>query len=396
MAHIKGIDRNQNFLLPPSLDEWIPKNHPARIIDMFVESVDLNALGIKEYNEFTGRPSFPKEAMTKLILYGYSRGERSSRVLERRTYEDLSYIWLTGNLHPDYRTIARFRQKNIKALKNLLAETLKLYDKVGIEFDGIIFSDGTKIRVNASDSKIATEERVKRLEKIAEEILKEAEREDKEEDKEMGEDNKHFFKAEKLEEIREEIKRCKEALSKGEEKVSLTDRDAKFMKHSNGGGFHLSYNAQLSVDRNGMILEADVVNKVSNDGELLKERVNGAEENLKKGVEKVVSDSGFYETKAIKELMGEGKEVIVKKPFDVRRERGKKKYYDIKDFKYDEGRDEYICPFGKVLRNSGVRNLRGKEYIVYKARFRDCKGCELREKCFKGKRGRNLWVLNDR
>ena len=387
MAHIEGTPRNQYLLLPPLVEDWIPENHPSRIIDMFVESIDTESIEITENNEFTGRPSYDPKVMLKIMLYGYSRGERSSRILERRTYEDLAYIWLTGNLHPDYRTIARFRQNNIKTLKSLLKETLRLYKDIGIGFDGTIFSDGSKIYANASDKNVVTPERV---EKIAEAILKGAERVDCEEDQRMGDENKNFFNKEKLEEIKENMKKCQEALEGSKAKVSLTDKDAKFMPHSGGHGKHLSYNAQLSVDQYGIIMEVDVVDKPSDDGELLRERVEGVEENVREEVKKVVADSAFFETNAVKELMEEGREVVVPSPVEVKRERGKRKYFGIKDFRYDNEKDEYICPFDKRLKFRKEGKNRGKEYLVYEAKKEDCEGCPLRASCCRsGERSNN-------
>jgi len=398
MPHIESTPRNQYLLFPPIIEDWIPQTHPARIIDLFVENLATKTLGIKENNDLTGRPNYEPKLLLKLIIYGYSNGERSSRALERKTYEDIAYIWLTGNLHPDYRTIARFRQNNILALKALLKETLRLYETVGIEFNGIIFSDGSKVYANANDKNIATLERIEKLEKLAESILNEAGDLDDKEDRVMGDDNRKFFKTEKLEEIKEKIARCKEALETGGDKVSLTDKDARFMKHI-GHGKHLSYNGQFSVEKNGIIVDADVVTKPSDDGTLLKERVKSAEVNLGKEVTKAVADSCFFETVAIKEMMDEGKSCVVPKQTDVKRSRGKNKVFDIKDFKYERASDEYICPAGRRLRLWHKKKNRGKEYLVYAAKRQDCLSCFLREKCYKGKGtgyGRSLMVFNDR
>jgi transposase len=144
MNHIDSNSRKQAMLFPPILDEWLPNNHPARIIDLFVESIDTKILGVVENNETTGRPSYDPKVILKLLLYGYSEGSRSSRKIERLTYENVAFMWLTEGLHPDYRTIARFRQKNISVMKGLLRKTIEFYQNVGVEFDGIAFADGTK------------------------------------------------------------------------------------------------------------------------------------------------------------------------------------------------------------------------------------------------------------
>lgn len=391
MAHIQGLSKDQYMLLPPSIEEWLPKDHPARVIELFVKRLDINDLGFIEENETTGRPSYEPETMIKIILYGYTTGERSSRKLEKRTYEDLAYIWLTGNLHPDYRTIARFRQNNSEGIKALLRETLKLYCSIGYKFDGIIFSDGSKIYANASDNNTLTSEKIKRLEEIAEKMLKEAEKADKEEDKRDGDSNGNFIDQNKLHKLEEEIKRSKEILKEsGQKTVSLTDRDAKFMKHSMGYGKHLSYNGQLSVDKNGIILESDVETIGAESGEMLKKRILSAEKNTGKKVKKVVADTGYYETNAVKELMESGKSCIVPK----RQEKNEE------IFIYNKKKDAYKCVKKKELNYIRERSDKGKKYLVYAAKKENCLSCGLNGKCYKGKTdskyGRQIMIYEDR
>lgn len=393
MAHIQGLSKDQYMLLPPSVEEWLPKDHPARIIELFVSRLDINELGFIEENEISGRPSYEPETMIKIILYGYTTGERSSRKLERRTYEDLAYLWLTGNLHPDYRTIARFRQNNTEGIKALLRETLKLYCSIGYEFDGIIFSDDSKIYANASDSNTVTAEKIKRLEEIAEKMLKEAEKVDKEEDRRDGNNNGNFINQDKLKELEEEIKKSKKILKEsGQKAVSLTDRDAKFMKHSMGHGKHLSYNGQISVDKNGIILEADVETKGFESGEMLKERIIGAENNTGKKVKKIVADGGYFETKAVKEITESGKSCIVPKQ--------PKQEKDKENFKYNKKKDIYKCIKKKELKYIQEREARGKKYLVYATKKENCLSCELNGKCYKGKAsgkyGRRIIIYEDK
>lgn len=396
MNHIDAKSRKQSMLFPPILDEWLPKNHPARMIDFFVESFDTNTLGIVENNEVTGRPSYNPKAVLKLLLYGYSYGERSSRKLERLSYENVAFMWLTEGLHPDYRTIARFRQKNISAMKELLRKTIELYQNVGVEFSGIAFADGTKIFANASDSATVTEEKIAKLEQLAEKILAEAEAIDNGEDKKQGSDNKNFLDVEKLATLEEQIKKYKEQMKGKGGRVNTTDSDARFMRHP-GHGKHTSYNAQMSVSEAGIILEAGVTNAVS-DNHLLKERVSGIEENIGVKVETIVADSGFFETNEVRELMNEGREIVVPKGSDVQRDRGKKTKHSIRDFQYDAVRDVYICPAGKELGFRVTRMSHGKEYRIYEANGFDCQGCVNKQSCYRGtkKRGRQIYVLSDR
>lgn len=393
MAHITGTSKGQYLMFPPLIEEWLPKDHPARVIEIYVSTLEIKKLGFRIENDLTGRPSYDPLDILRILLYGYTNGERSSRKLERKTYEDIGYIWLTGNLHPDYRTIARFRQMNTAALKCLLKETLKLYASVGYKFDGTIFSDGTKIYANASDNNIATEKRIENMESVVNKMLKEAEEADKNEDNRDGNSNGSFIDREKLQNLQERLRRSKSALEEVEQKaVSLTDKESRFMRHSNGHGKHLSYNGQLSVDKNGVILEVEVETKVSEDGELLKARIKGAEENTGKEVKTVAADTGYYETSSVKELMESGKKCIVPKQPSQEK--------DKKNFSYNKKKDLYRCAEGKELHLIGKKKGRKNIYLRYAAKKTVCMNCKQTGKCYKGninsKYGRMLMIHEDR
>lgn len=398
MSHIEGKPRNQYTMLPPVMDEWIPRGHKVRVIDYFIERINVKELGIKEENEETGRPSYRPEVMLKLLLYGYSEGVRSSRKLELMTYENIACRWLVEDLHPDYRTIARFREKNIGIMNELLKETIKLFKVGGIEFKGVIYVDGSKIKANADDRNTVDEVRIKELEEVARKILKEAEEEDKEEEKEQGGENKYLIKEEVIEGLRDEIERLREGLKERGKKYNKTDPDARFMKHYKGG-IRTSYNGQISVSEEGIILEGDAVNE-ERDNKQLKERIKGVEENTGERVKEVVGDSGYHEMNQLKGLIEEGYEVIVPNPRDISRGRGRREKYDIEDFEYKREEDLYICPGGKEVRYKKEREDKGKRYKVYVGTWRYCKGCKLREKCIRGKEGgvgrKEIWVLKDR
>lgn len=393
MSHITGTSKGQYLMFPPLIEEWLPKDHPARVIEIYVNILEIRKLGFKIENDLTGRPSYDPRDILKILLYGYTNGERSSRKLERKTYEDIGYIWLTGNLHPDYRTIARFRQMNTSALKCLLKETLKLYMSVGYKFDGIIFSDGTKLYANANDNNVATEERIRRLELAVDKILKEAEEVDKNEDKCDGNSNSNFIDKDRLQNLQERLRRNKSALEEIQQKaVSLTDKESRFMRHSRGHGKHLSYNGQLSVDKNGVILEAEVETKISDDGELLKDRIKGVEENTGKGVKIVAADTGYYETSVVKELMGSGIKCIVPKQPSQEK--------DKENFIYNKKKDLYRCSEGEELRLIGKKKGRENIYLRYAAKKVSCLNCKQTGKCYKGsingKHGRTLMIYEDR
>jgi transposase len=161
MAYRYG-DRRQKTLFPESIDEYIPQEAPVRAYDAIIESIDLAELGIVLYPHKVGCPQYDPKVMLKLLVYGYSYGVRSSRKLERETHYNLSFIWLTGGLKPDHKTIAEFRRKNKDALKKVLKQCARLCIELGLIEGNTLFVDGTKFRANASISNSWDEQRCKK------------------------------------------------------------------------------------------------------------------------------------------------------------------------------------------------------------------------------------------
>ena len=174
LEFIQGENRNQINLLPSSIDEYIDEDNPTRVIDAYVESLDLQALGFEKAapNE-TGRPMYSPKDMLKLYVYGYMNRVRSSRRLEAETKRNLEVIWLMNNLIPDHKTIARFRQNNPKALKNVFRDFVALCNKLDLFGKELIAIDGSKFKAwNTKDrnfTKDKLQDRLKRIDdKIAE------------------------------------------------------------------------------------------------------------------------------------------------------------------------------------------------------------------------------------
>ncbi|GAG51559.1 unnamed protein product, partial [marine sediment metagenome] len=174
MAYRYG-DRQQKTLFPQSIDEYIPQVAPVRAYDVFVDSLDFNKLGINIEPHKVGCPQYAPKIMLKLLLYGYSYGVRSSRKLEREAHYNLSFIWLTGGLKPDHKTIAEFRKNNKDSLRKVLKQCARLCVKLDLIEGNTLFVDGTKIRANASIKNSWTKERcsrhLKKIDKRIKEIL---------------------------------------------------------------------------------------------------------------------------------------------------------------------------------------------------------------------------------
>ena len=138
----RSYDTSQMFLLPPSLDEWLPEDHSARFISEVVEELlDLDGI-YASYVEASGAPPYDPKMMLKLVLYGYSIGVTSSREMERRCHVDVAFRWLSANVAPDHRSISRFRRRHLDTLGDLFLQVLRLCGQAGLIKLGRIALDG--------------------------------------------------------------------------------------------------------------------------------------------------------------------------------------------------------------------------------------------------------------
>jgi len=190
----RHYDQHQSFLLPSSLDDWLPTEHTARFISEAVdEMLDLSSV-YASYERFDGAPPYDPKMMLKLLLYAYSTGVTSSREMERRCQIDVAFRWLSANTAPDYRSISRFRRRHFAALDNLFIQVLTLCAEAGLVSLGRVALDGTKLRASASRHKATSHDRMgPKIEELAAQVaamLAEAEATDLAEDEEFGEDKR--------------------------------------------------------------------------------------------------------------------------------------------------------------------------------------------------------------
>jgi uncharacterized protein YabE (DUF348 family)/transposase len=188
------FDPDQGLLLPPSLDDWLPAEHLARLIAELVdEHVDLVRIRAA-YTEGRGAPPDDPRLMVRILLYGYTTGVRSSRLIERKFVDDVAFRWLADGSAPDYRAIARFRKRHLSALGHLFVQALALCQTVGMVRLGRVALDGTRVRDNAAKGKAMSGARMSETEKVlAEEVsalLADAERIDKAEDATLGKNSR--------------------------------------------------------------------------------------------------------------------------------------------------------------------------------------------------------------
>jgi transposase len=391
MAYRYG-DRKQKTLFPQSIDEYIPEDAPVRAYDAFVEALQFEQLGIEIEPTKVGCPQYDPKAMLKLLVYGYSYGIRSSRKLERETHYNLSFIWLCGGLKPDHKTIAEFRRKNKKALREVLKQCARLCLELGLIEGNTLFLDGTKIKGNASRDNTWTKERcerhIKNIDKRIKQILSECEAVDKKEKDdgslvELGEQLKDQA------ELKAKIKSVLKSIEQ-ENKSSINTTDPDCFKVFTRQGYHAGYNAQTVVDeKHGLIVSSDVADE-NTDVHQFANQVEQAADALQKKPEAACADSGFACTDELDKIDKQGIKVIVpskKQAAKVKKEGP----FDKSNFQYDRENDCYICPAGQKLTYRRTEPERRRR--VYRVKRSVCQECRYFGLCTEGRIGRKLTRL---
>jgi len=390
MAYRYG-DRSQKTLFPQSIDEYIPNDAPVRAYDVIIGSLDFDGLGIEVDPHKVGCPEYDPKVMLKLLVYGYSYGVRSSRKLEREANYNLSFIWLSGGLKPDHKTIAEFRRKNKTALQKVLKQCARLCIRLGLIEGNTLFVDGSKIRANASMSNNWTEQRcqksLKNIDRRIKDILLECEAADEQEKQQQSlikmrqELEDHEALKSKVENILNELKAEKK------QSINTTDPDSKSMRTRQGPG--AGYNAQLAVDeKHGLIVNSDVVSD-NHDYHQFSKQVNQANEVLAKPCETACADAGYADTNSLANADEQGIKVIV--PSQRQAAKNGNSKFDKSQFKYDSRNDVYICPERRVLKYCGKNEKRKMRYYAAGA---ICQSCRHFGRCTTNKRdGRKILRL---
>ena len=253
---VAGLDRGQSTLLPECLDEWIDESNPVRVIDAFVESLDLRKMGFEGLDPTgIGRPAYHPKIHLKLYIYGYLNRIQSSRRLEREAGRNLEVMWLLGRLAPDFKTIADFRKDNGPAIKKACAQFIEICRKLGLLAKASVAIDGSKFKaVNNRDKNYTTgkiERRRKQLEESVARYLAQLETADRHDPSEAIALKKTRIK-EKLEKLKSETEKLaaieRQVLASPDGQISLTDPDSRSMATSGRGSGVVGYNVQTAVD----------------------------------------------------------------------------------------------------------------------------------------------------
>ena len=268
---VEGVDRGQTTLFPECLEDWIGEDNPVRVVDVFVEELDLAELGFGGVDpEATGRPSYHPSILLKLYIYGYLNRVQSSRRLEYEAGRNVEVMWLLGRLVPDHKTIADFRKDNGAAIRKVCAHFIALCRAMGLLTQASVAIDGSKFKaVNNRDknfTRAKMERRVAQIEESVARYLEQLDTADRQEPSEAFTTKTNRLK-EKIETLKQQMRRLErlkvEMLATPDQQISLTDPDARSMATSGRGSGIVGYNVQIAVEANHHLI---LMHEVTNDG----------------------------------------------------------------------------------------------------------------------------------
>ena len=347
---------DQPYLMPPSLQDWLPAGHLARFIGQVVEELDLSALYAKyQRRDGRGKAAYHPVLLLRLLFYGYATGKRSSRQLERATYEDVPLRYLAADQHPDHDTIASFRKENLDLIADLFVQVLKLCKKAGLIQLGHVAIDGTKVHANASrgqnQSYRSLSENEQRLGELVRKLLQEAAELDAAEDDKYGpgvrgdELPDHLNTAEKQ---LAAIRAAKEALEQEQRQradaaqaeraaaggkprnetekkrwqrakkfdpdkrvANVVDPDSRLVKHPQTQGMMQGYNAQAAVDQHAQVIVAALVSQNPDDKRLLAPMTKLIRGNMGRKPKLITADAGYWSSEAVSGVAAQNIRVLV-------------------------------------------------------------------------------------
>ncbi len=388
---IEDEDRKQVTLLPECLDDFITEDNPVRIIEAFVEELDLASLGFEgAIPSATGHPSYHPAVLLKIYIYGYLNRVQSSRRLERECQCNVELMWLTGRLAPDFKTIADFRRDSGTGIRNACRRFVTLCRELKLFSQALVAIDGSKFKaVNTRDRNFTEGKVDKRQNQIEESIqryLSALETADRTQPAEL--EAKTTRLRDKIVRLREQMRsldQIKEQLkTQPDGQLSMTDRDARSMATSGRGSGMVGYNVQVAVDAKHHLIVAHEVTNSGSDRAQLGPIAKAARHAMGKTRLRAVADRGYYSGPQIKECADAGIAVMLPKPTTS----GAKHHgrFDKADFTYIAQDDEYQCPAGE----RAIYRYTSEEHGLQLHRYWSsaCSQCAIKSQCTPGEQRR--------
>src|SRR5499427_6828791 len=382
---VEGQDRSQLILLPDCLDDYVGEDNPVRIVDAFIDELDLAALGFDGVMpEVTGRPAYHPSTLLKIYLYGYLNRVQSSRRLEREAQRNTELMWLTGRLAPDFKTIADFRKDNGAAIQAVCGQFVELCRRLKLFTHAVVAIDGSKFKaVNNRDKNYTVAKVTGRMEQVNASIaryLKALDRADREES-DVAEAKSIRLK-EKIAGLRQQMQALKvmeqTVQDAPDQQVSLTDPDARSMATSGKGTATVGYNVQIAVDAEHHLIVAHEVINQGYDRHQLAPMGLKAQQAMGREQITALADRGYFNGDQVLSCEGTGVAPVV--PKTLTSGNAKRGLFTGQDFIYDAEKDHYTCPAGEHLTRGLVRSDRRGDVDQYR-HLTACFTCPLKSKC---------------
>ncbi len=394
MKYITGHNRHQLVLFPTSLDDAVEQDNEVRLIDLFAESLDVEAMGFKVNHIENGRPAYHPKDLLKLYLYGYLNSIRSSRKLEKSCKTNIEVIWLLKGLSPDHNTISNFRRDNPKAIKKVFRASVQIAKNFELIGGKLIAGDSTKLRAQNSKKNNFNQKKIERHLAYIDNKLQEYNSQLSENDGDRSLDNKQ--KQENEQKIKAEIEKQnnrkkvyknleKQLEETGEKQISTSDPESRHMITRNNIT-EVAYNIQSTVDKKNKI-PIDYKVTDTNDGKAMGNMLRRAKSILGTNKFTALYDKGYHTGTEFEIADKLGINVLVAVPKvatnapDIA--------YNVENFTYDKENDLYICPQGNKLRSTGKLH-KGATYNFKRYTTKACKTCPVKEQCSKAKYGKAI------
>ncbi|SDZ35075.1 Transposase [Pseudomonas sp. PDC86] len=386
---IQGEHRGQSTLLPESLDDYVSNTNPVRVVDVFVDELDLVNLSFEGVIPAdTGRPTYHPAILLKIYIYGYLNRIQSSRRLEREAQRNVELMWLTGRLMPDFKTIANFRKDNSKAIRGVCRQFVVLCQQLGLFGENLVAIDGSKFKaVNNRDRNFTSAKLKRRMEEIESSInryLTALDTADRQEP--TSSEAKTVRLEEKIAKLKVQMKELQaieiRLNDSPDKQVSLTDPDARSMM-TRGTGI-VGYNVQTAVDAQHHLIVAHEVTNVGSDRDQLSSMAKQAREAMASDSLSVVADRGYFKGEEILACHNADITAYVPKPMTSGAKADGRFNNDA--FIYNAAKNHYVCPAGETLiwRFSSVE----KGMKLHRYWSSKCQGCALKTQCTPSKQRR--------
>jgi len=404
MGYIKGEPRGKRTLFPKSLEDVIEEDSEVRVIEKFIEALNLKKMGFTRTKIVRkGRKAYSPNILLKLHLYGYYNRIRSSRRLEKECKRNIEVMWLINKLQPSHQVISKFRKNNRDGIKKVFLKLNEMLYSEGLIGKKGVSIDGSRFKANTNTRNVQSKKTLKREMKNVKnkinkylEILKK--NEEKEEEEICEENGKRIKKSqikkvlEYLNKKKENFEEMQEELENSEEnQVSKIDKDCKLL--TKNGITIAGYNVQIAVDNKNNFIVGNQVSRKGNDKKLLYKMGILAKKRLRVNTLILLADKGYFSRKNIKKCEEEGIKPYIPKENP---NSSSSEYYSKNDFEYDENKDVFICPAGKKLK--WYRKFKSNGIIHDQYRCNEIDNCELRDKCSNAKNGRTIirWEEEER